>query len=73
MIWVLQWRPPEFTNEHVSKRRNTMSEETKKIEKQAEQTEQEAKATELSDKDLDNVAGGGANAINTSRSNIKNN
>jgi hypothetical protein len=41
-------------NETVSKRRNTMSEETKK----AEQIEQEAKATELSDQDLDNVAGG---------------
>ena len=36
-----------------------MSQETKKIEKKAEQAEQEAKATELSDKDLDQVAGGG--------------
>jgi hypothetical protein len=34
-----------------------MSEETKK----AEQIEQEAKSTELSEQDLDNVAGGGAN------------
>jgi hypothetical protein len=50
-----------------------MSEESKKIEKKAEQTEQEVEAAELSDKDLDNVAGGGASVINTSRSNIKNN
>ena len=45
-----------------------MSEETKKVEKKAEQTEQE-KATELSDKDLDNVAGGAVN-LNASRSNV---
>jgi hypothetical protein len=36
-----------------------MSEESKKIEEKAEQTEQEVKAAELSDKDLDKVAGGG--------------
>ena len=35
-----------------------MNEATKKAEKKAEQIEQEAKAAELSDKDLDNVAGG---------------
>jgi len=36
-----------------------MSEESKKIEKKAEQTEQEVKPAELSEQDLDNVAGGG--------------
>ena len=35
-----------------------MSEETKKVDMKAEQTEQEAKPTELSDKDLGQVAGG---------------
>lgn len=35
-----------------------MSDETKKAEEKAKQTEQEAKAAELSDKDLDKVAGG---------------
>ena len=49
-----------------------MSEESKKIEKKAEQTEQEVKPAELSEKDLDKVAGGGGQ-VNTSRSNIKNN
>ena len=47
-----------------------MSEATKKAEKKAEQIEQEPKAVELSDKDLDNVAGG---TPPKSRSNIKNN
>ncbi len=42
-----------------------MSEDTKKV----EQTE----SVELSDKNLDLIAGGGASSINTSRSNIKNN
>ena len=46
-----------------------MNEATKKAEKKAEQIEQEVKAAELSDKDLDNVAGG--SSINTSRSNIR--
>ena len=36
-----------------------MNEETKKI----EPTEQKAKASELSEQDLDNVAGGGVNDI----------
>jgi hypothetical protein len=35
-----------------------MSEETKKVEKKVEQTEQEAKAAELPEEDLDKVAGG---------------
>ena len=35
-----------------------MNEVTKKAEKKPEQIEPEAKAAELSDKDLDNVAGG---------------
>jgi len=39
-----------------------MSEESKKIEKKAERTEQEAKSAELSENDLDNVAGGGGGA-----------
>jgi hypothetical protein len=43
--------------------------ETKKV----EQIEQEAKATELSEEDLENVAGGQASVVNSSRSNIKNN
>jgi hypothetical protein len=46
-----------------------MSEETRKGEKAG----QEVKAAELSEQELDKVAGGGANAINTSRSNIKDN
>jgi hypothetical protein len=50
-----------------------MSEETKKVDQKVEQTEQEAKAAELSQQDLDNVAGGQSTAVNTSRSNIKNN
>ena len=36
-----------------------MSEETKKI----EQPEQEVKASELSEQELDNVDGGGSNAV----------
>jgi hypothetical protein len=35
-----------------------MSDESKKVEKKAEQTEQEVKPTELSGQDLDKVAGG---------------
>jgi hypothetical protein len=50
-----------------------MSEESKKTEKKAEQTKQEVKTAELLEQELDKVAGGGANAINSSRSNIKNN
>jgi hypothetical protein len=38
-----------------------MSEESKKIEKTVEQTEQEAKAAELPENGLDKVAGGGYN------------
>jgi hypothetical protein len=37
-----------------------MSEESKKIEKKAEQTEQEVNPAELSEQDLDKVAGGGS-------------
>jgi hypothetical protein len=42
------------------KRRNTMSEETKKVEKieQGKPETQDVKPAELVDKDLDNVAGG---------------
>ena len=51
-----------------------MNEESKKIEQKAEKTEQEkANAADLSEQELDNVAGGGASPINTSRSNIRNN
>jgi hypothetical protein len=50
-----------------------MSEESKKIEKKAEQTKPEVKPAELSEQELDKVAGGGANAVNSSRSNIKQN
>ncbi|MGA2149547.1 MAG: hypothetical protein ABSH49_31830 [Bryobacteraceae bacterium] len=49
-----------------------MSEESKKVEK-AEKNEQEVKPAELSEQDLEKVAGGGANALNTSRSNIRGN
>ena len=45
-----------------------MNEATKK----AEQIEREAKAAELSDKDLDNVAGGQTTVVK-SRSNVKDN
>ena len=50
--------PGQFTYEQVSKRRNIINEATKKAEKKAGQIEPESKAAELSDKDLDNVAGG---------------
>ena len=46
-----------------------MNEATKKAEKKAEQIEQEAKAVELSDNDLDNVAGGAT--VTASKSGIK--
>jgi hypothetical protein len=49
-----------------------MSEESKKIEKKAEQTEQEVKRTELSERELDKVAGGAAVKQNTSRGNTRN-
>ena len=39
-----------------------MSEESKKIEKKAEQTEQEVKPAELPEQELDKVAGGTASA-----------
>ena len=51
-----------------------MSEESKKIEKiekEAKQDVKEVKPTELSEQDLDKVAGGGT--IHGSRSNIRNN
>jgi hypothetical protein len=70
---VLHWRPGHPRKETVSKRKNIMSEESKKIEKKAEQGELEVKPAELSVKDLDQVAGGGASVVNTSRSNIKDN
>jgi hypothetical protein len=38
-----------------------------------ESIEQQANAYELSEQDLDNVAGGQANVVNSSRSNIKGN
>jgi hypothetical protein len=58
-IWCLRERgTPEFKK---SKRRNTMSEDIKKVEK----IEQVAKASELSQQDLDKVAGG-AGAIDWS-------
>jgi predicted ATP-dependent serine protease len=66
--------PGKSQKKEVSKRRNTMNEESKKIEQKAEKTEQEkANAADLSEQELDNVAGGGASPINTSRSNIRNN
>ena len=46
-----------------------MSEETKKKEQTEEQAKQEVKPAELSDKDLDNVAGGVSNNLNLSKSN----
>ena len=52
-----------------------MSEESKKIEKieqEAKQDVKEVKPTELSEQDLDKVAGGGA-AIVKSYSNVRNN
>jgi hypothetical protein len=51
-----------------------MSEESKKIEKiekEAKQDVKEVKPTELSEQDLDNVAGG--STVHGSRSNIRNN
>jgi hypothetical protein len=53
--------PREFTSEDISKRRNTMSEESKKIEKiekEAKQDVKEVKPAELPEQDLDEVAGG---------------
>jgi hypothetical protein len=50
-----------------------MNEQSKKVEQKAEKTEREkANATDLSEQELDNVAGG-ADKINTSRSNTKDN
>jgi hypothetical protein len=66
--------PREFTKENVSKRRNTMSEESKKIEKieqEAKQDVKEVKPTELSEQELNDVAGG--YTAHGSRSNVKNN
>ena len=50
-----------------------MSKDTKKVEKKIEKTKQKAKSSELSEKELDKVAGGQSTAVNTSRSNVKNN
>ena len=50
---------PEFTKETFLKRRNTMSKDTKKVDKKAEKGKPKAKAAELSEKDLEQVAGGG--------------
>jgi len=63
LIWDASTAPLEFTKENISKRRNTMSEESKKIEKiekEAKQDVKEVKPTELSEQELDNVAGGRA-------------
>jgi hypothetical protein len=46
--------PGIHERQHVLRRRNTMSDESKKV----EPTEQGAKPTELSEQDLDKVAGG---------------
>ena len=67
MIWDASTALRKFTKENVSKRRNIMSEESKKVEK----IEQELKPTELSEQDLDKVAGG--NTVHGSRSNIRSN
>jgi hypothetical protein len=64
--------PRTFTKENVSKRRNTMNKESKKIEKKAEQTKQEVKPAELSEQELDKVAGGAGVKQNESRSNTRN-
>jgi hypothetical protein len=45
-----------------------MSEETKKIEKKDDQTEQEVNAAELPEQDLEKIAGGTSN-LNLSKSN----
>jgi type VI protein secretion system component Hcp len=50
----LRGRTPEVTKDDVSRRRNIMSEDNKKVEK----TELEPKGTELSEQELDKVAGG---------------
>jgi hypothetical protein len=62
--------PRTFHAESVSKRRNTMNEESQKIEKieKAEQTEQ-VKAAELSEQELDNIAGGATKTVSSSKSN----
>jgi hypothetical protein len=44
-----------------------MSEESKKIEKKAEQTEHEVKPAELSEQELDNVAGGSSKSVSSSK------
>ena len=49
-----------------------MSKDTKQVEKKIEKTRPKAKSSELSEKDLDKVAGG-TTQVNNSRSNIKNN
>ena len=49
-----------------------MSEEAKKLEKIEQDAKQEVKPAELSEQELDNVAGG-KTQINGSRSNIKTN
>jgi hypothetical protein len=71
LIWDASKAAPEFTKENVSKRRNTMSEETRKAEKieKAEQSEQEVKPADLPEQELDKVAGGAA--FNTTKSNVK--
>jgi hypothetical protein len=59
--------PRQSSNDDVSRRRNTMSEDTKKAEKieqdaKAEETAQDPKAAELSEQDLGEVAGGAIDA-----------
>jgi hypothetical protein len=46
----------------ISERRKTMSEETKKVEKIEQEAKQEVKPNELSEQDLEQVAGGAGTA-----------
>jgi hypothetical protein len=66
---------PEFTKEAVSKRRDTMSKESKKkIAQKVEKTEQEkAKAAGLPEQELAKVAGGVGVTQNPSKGNTRNN
>jgi hypothetical protein len=74
---------PDIHASNQFKRRNTMNEESKNIETKDEQIEQDVKPAELSEQELDKVAGGGASGvqpassgfggINASRGNTRNN
>jgi hypothetical protein len=48
---------PKFTKEDVSKRGNTMSEDAEKVDR----TPDDPQAAELSEREMDNVAGGRSN------------